>query len=153
MYDNKEKKQFFRGHMKRRIKACVCAAFFAASAFVFAGCSIQNMEPERIRDVEYTVVDKDEVPEEFKARIEEEKEEPMKLFYADGRYLYAARGYGEQKTSGYSVRVTDCFEGEEGVYIETSLLGPDKGEEIRKSAACPYVVVKMEYIDKQIIFQ
>ena len=56
-------------------------------------------------------------------------------------------------TSGYSVRVTDCFEGEEGVYIETSLLGPDKGEEIRKSAACPYVVVKMEYIDKQIIFQ
>ena len=76
MYDNKEKKQFFRGHMKRRIKACVCAAFFAASAFVFAGCSIQNMEPERIRDVEYTVVDKDEVPEEFKARIEEEKEEP-----------------------------------------------------------------------------
>ena len=139
--------------MKRRIKACVCAAFFAASAFVFAGCSIQNMEPERIRDVEYTVVDKDEVPEEFKARIKEEKEEPMKLFYADGRYLYAARGYGEQKTSGYSVRVTDCFEGEEGVYIETSLLGPDKGEEIRKSAACPYVVVKMEYIDKQIIFQ
>ena len=49
--------------------------------------------------------------------------------------------------------MTDCFEGEEGVYIETSLLGPDKGEEIRKSAACPYVVVKMEYIDKQIIFQ
>ena len=84
---------------------------------------------------------------------EEEKDEPMKLFYADGGYLYAARGYGEQKTSGYSVRVTDCFEGEEGVYIETSLLGPDKGEEIRKSAACPYVVVKMEYIDKQIIFQ
>ena len=77
----------------------------------------------------------------------------MKLFYADGGYLYAARGYGEQKTSGYSVRVTECFEGEEGVYIETSLLGPDKGEEIRKSAACPYVVVKMEYIDKQIIFQ
>jgi len=112
-----------------------------------------KLDPAKIRDVEYTVTDKEDVPEEFLERIEEAKEEPFELSYADQGCLYAARGYGKQKTSGYSIEVTACYEAERAVYIETALLGPDKGEEITEAATYPYVVVKMEYIDKQVIFE
>ena len=95
----------------------------------------------------------EDADEEFLERIEEAKEEPFKLSYADQGCLYAARGYGKQKTSGYSIEVTACYEAERAVYIETALLGPDKGEEITEAATYPYVVVKMEYIDKQVIFE
>ena len=86
----------------------------------------------------------------FMVRIEEAKEEPMKLSYADKGYLYAARGYGVQKTSGYSVNVSQCYETEQGIHMETSLLGPGKEEKILKKKTYPYVVVKMEYADKPI---
>ena len=85
--------------------------------------------------------------------VEEEKKEPFRMSWKEQGYLYAARGYGEQKTSGYSIEVTGCYEAKQGIYIETSLLGPDKGEEITEAPAYPYVVVKMEYIDKEVIFR
>ena len=113
-------------------------------------CSVSKTDKKKIRDVEFTVLDKEDIPEEFMVRIEEAKEEPMKLSYADKGYLYAARGYGVQKTSGYSVNVSQCYETEQGIHMETSLLGPGKEEKILKKKTYPYVVVKMEYADKPI---
>ena len=99
------------------------------------------------------MVDREEVPQEFLAQIEEGKEEEMKLSYGDKGYLYAARGYGAKDTSGYSVTVDQCFETEQEIRIGTSLLGPGKEEKILKKKTYPYVVIKMEYTDKQIEFE
>ena len=134
---------------------CILAVLLTAAgvALLPSGCVAYKLDPAKNRDVEYTVTDKEDVPEEFLERIEEAKEEPFELSYADQGCLYAARGYGKQKTSGYSIEVTACYEAERAVYIETALLGPDKGEEITEAATYPYVVVKMEYIDKQVIFE
>lgn len=131
----------------------IAAVLSAAVILTLTGCAIHKMNPEKLRDIEYTVVDKEEAPEAFLSKIEEAKEKPLELTWKEQGYLYAARGYGEQKTGGYSIEVTGCYEAEQGIYIETSLLGPDKGEEITEAATYPYVVVKMEYIDKQVIFQ
>ena len=115
-------------------------------------CSISKTDEKKIRDIEFTVLDKEDIPEEFTLRIEEAKEEPVKLSYADKGYLYIARGYGVKKTSGYSVNVSRCYETEQRVHINTSLLGPGKEEKILKKKTYPYVVVKMEYTDKPIEF-
>ena len=99
------------------------------------------------------MLDHDEIPEEFLAEIEASKEEPMMLTYGDKGYLYAARGYGVQDTTGYSVKVEQCYETENGIRVVTSLLGPEKEEKILKKKTCPYVVIKMEYTDKEVEFR
>lgn len=98
------------------------------------------------------MLDKDTVPEEFKLLIEEKKNAPFKLTYADQGQLYIAEGYGEQPTTGYSVKVTELYETEDTVCINTNLSGPEKGEETKETATFPYVVVQLEYIEKDVLF-
>jgi hypothetical protein len=116
-------------------------------------CSVKTLHTEKLRDVEFTVVAEDDIPEELKTEIEEGKEEPLRLSYSDAGYLYAVRGYGKQETSGYSVTVDDCYETEDAICVETSLLGPAHGEEILETPTYPYIVIKMEYTEKQVIYQ
>ena len=119
---------------------------------ILTACSVRKADDKKLRDVEFTVLDKDDVPEEFMAKIEEAKEGQVKLSYADRGYLYIARGYGQKDTSGYSVEVRRCYETENEIHVETGLLGPGKEEKILKKKTCPYVVIKTEYTDKQIEF-
>ena len=50
--------------------------------------------------------------------------------------------------SGYSVEVEELYETQDAVYIETNLLGPEKGEETKDRTTFPYVVVQLEYIER-----
>ena len=107
---------------------------------------------EKIRDLEFVVTDKDDVPEEFRALIEENRDTTVKMTYADRGKLYIAEGYGPQPTSGYSVEVEAVYETRDAVYIHTNLLGPEKGEETKEVTTYPYVVIQMEYIEKDVLF-
>ena len=78
---------------------------------------------------------------------------PFKITYADKDALYIARGYGEQKTSGYSIEVKECYETENAIYIHTNLIGPSKEEKIVEAKTFPYVAVKMQFIDKNVVFE
>ena len=80
--------------------------------------------------------------------IEKNKKTPFRLTFADQGKLYLAEGYGEQKTTGYSVEVDRLCETQETVYIHTGLLGPEKGEEKKEIATYPYVVVELEETEK-----
>lgn len=117
-----------------------------------AGCSVEKVGVEKVRDVEFTVVDREDVPEEFLEEIEGAKEEEMKLSYGDDGYLYVARGYGGRDTTGYSVEATECYETKDSVRVKTRLLGPGKEEKILNKATYPYVVIKMEYVDKPVVY-
>ena len=116
-------------------------------------CAAGKLDTEKIRDIEFTVLSKEELPEEFMTQIEEEKSGQMKLNYGDKGYLYIARGYGTKTTTGYSVEVFQCYETGNSVVIKTGLQGPGKKEEILKKKTYPYVVIKMEYTDKQVVFK
>lgn len=91
--------------------------------------------------------------EEFLTQIEEKNSGPFKITYADKDALYIARGYGEQKTSGYSIEVKECYETENAIYIHTNLIGPSKEEKIVEAKTFPYVAVKMQFIDKNVVFE
>lgn len=122
-----------------------------AVLFVTA-CSVEKLSEEKIKDLEFTVVASDEIPEEFMQQIEEGKEEPMKLTYADKGYLYIAKGYGTEETSGYSIEVKELYETKNSICMKTELLGPDKSEKIVEKETYPFIVVKIEYNEKYVVF-
>lgn len=119
---------------------------------MLSGCVSRPLKTEKLRDLEFTVMDKEKVPDELKAAILENRELPFKLTYADQGYLYIAEGYGPQQKSGYSVEVTGLYETDNAIYIHTNLLGPEKGEKTQDVVTYPYVVVKLEYIEKNVVF-
>lgn len=126
--------------------------FILLIAILASGCTIRKEDTEKLRDIDFTVVESEDVPEELRDIIQEKQENETKLFYADEGYLYVVRGYGKQDTSGYSVEVRDCYETENTICVETSLLGPPKGEEIVEKPTYPCVVIKIEYSEKDVVF-
>ena len=83
---------------------------------------------------------------------EEKKDTPYNITYADQGKLYIAEGDDSQPKSGYSVEVEEVYATQDTVYIRTNLLGPEKGEEIKEKTTFPYVVIQMEYIEKDVRF-
>lgn len=134
--------------MKRCMRCLVICLFL----FTLTGCVSEPVKTEKLRDLEFTVLDKLSVPDEFQALIEEKKEKPFRLTYADAEELYIAEGYGAQLKTGYSVEVTELYETENAIYIHTNLLGPGKEEETKEITTFPYVVVKLKLIDKNVVF-
>ena len=116
-------------------------------------CSAKELATEKIRDIDFTVVNEEDIPEELMNLIKEKETTPMKLTYADKGALYIVEGYGEQPTSGYSIEVKECFETKNAIYLHTNLIGPTNDEKIVERASYPYIVIKMEFIDKNVVFQ
>lgn len=135
--------------MKKLILAILCMSMLCLSV----GCTAEKISMEKLRDIEFTVVPEKDIPEELEEMIDEKDEEPFKLTYADDGALYIAVGYGEQPTSGYSIEVKELYETENAIYIHTNLIGPAKDEKILERPTYPYIVVKLEYIDKNVVFE
>ena len=116
---------------------------------LLSGCSFGTIEEQKTGDVTYEIVKKEEIKEAGKKE--------MWISYADtGKeeaYLYVVRGYGTQQTTGYSIEVNACYETVDTVVIRTTLLGPEKKEKIHKKKTYPYIVIKMPYTEKQIIYE
>ena len=121
--------------------------------FSLSACSATQLGTEKIRDIEFTVVEEKNIPKELKKIIEKKEKQVMKLTYADQGALYIVQGYGEQPTSGYSIIVKECFETKNAIYVHTNLMGPAKDEPIVEIQTYPYIVIKMEYSDKNVVFQ
>ena len=123
---------------------------------LLSGCGFGTIEEQKTGDVTYEIVKKEEIPEQLKEEIKETEKQEMWISYADTRkeeYLYIVRGYGTQQTTGYSIEVNACYETENTVVISTTLQGPEKKEKIHKKKTYPYIVIKMPYTEKQIIYE
>ena len=135
--------------MGKRLVGIVCCI---CSLICLAGCTLAD-KSEKVRDLEYTVVKEDEIPEALRLQIEEKKAARFKLTYMDGSSLYIACGYGEQLTGGYSIAMKELYMTQQAVYFATELHGPGKGETVCKSPSYPYIVVKLEQIELPIVFE
>ena len=139
--------------MRRSQNMLLFLAAAGLAAALLSGCAAHSGPQEKLRDLEFTVLDKEDVPQEMKEMIEREKAEPFRMTYTDQGSLYIAEGYGAQLTTGYSVEVTELYETEDAVCIHTNLLGPEKGEETKEISTFPYVVVKVRDAGKNVIFE
>ena len=109
---------------------------------LLAGCRLVDVREEKREEISYTVVSPDQIPEEIQKIIRENKESDFQMTYVLGEDLYVLRGYGKQKSGGYSIRVEEVSAGENTLYVRTTLLGPSAPAEQKDAHSCPYVVLK-----------
>ena len=123
------------------------------TVILLTGCQSSEKEINKVKDLEFTVVEEEQIPEKLWEAIDGKKEQPFKLTYSDRENLYIAVGFGEQGTGGYSVAVNELYLADNAIYFNTDLMGPLQDEVVDKAKSFPYIVVKVEYIDKSVIFQ
>ena len=119
--------------------------------FLLNGCSENG--GMKLRDLEFTLVSDERLPEELKALLEERKTAEFKFTYTDQESLYICIGYGEQSTGGYSIVVNELYLTDNAIYVDTNLLGPSAGEKENPAVSYPYVVIKTENLDKNVVFE
>jgi hypothetical protein len=121
---------------------------------VFTGCKAEKYEDgEKKEELDFSIVDADQTPQEVLDMVENQKQDPFKFSYTDGQNLYIVVGYGEKPTGGYSIQVSDLYLSDQAVVIETDLLGPSKEDVVTMALTYPYIVVKTEYIDKPVYYK
>ena len=126
--------------------------FFLILSCVLVECE-KTRDTAKIRDLEFTVMDQERIPEELKAIIEEKKVQPFKMTYSDEEKLYIVTGYGPQETGGYSIQVKELYLTENAIVFDTELSGPEKGETVTKETSYPVIVIQTELLETPVIFQ
>lgn len=121
---------------------------------LLTACKVSKEEDkDKIMDLEYTVMDNENLPEIVATKIEAEKMNPFKFSYTDGDSTYIAIGYGEQPTGGYSIQVNELYKTEEYVVIQTTLMGPSENEAVVTVLTYPYIVLLTKNLDLPICFK
>lgn len=133
----------------RRIVAVVATLILLCN---LAGCSFFSTSEEKVGEVQYTVVEDRDLPEELKRIIDTKKDRELRMTYATKEYTYIVAGYGEQKTNGYSICVDDLYASENAVVVKLKLLGPSKDENVVEMVTTPYIVIKVERTQYPVIF-
>lgn len=131
----------------------VCAVVIFLLTIQISGCEGNYKGSEKGLNLEYTVLGETKIPEEFLSQIEEKKAEKFELTYRDNEYLYIAKGFGEQKTSGCSISVTNLTCEDQTIYFESKLVIPQGKENLNSISSFPYIVIKTELIDFPVVFR
>lgn len=135
---------------KNKIDILVCIfLIFVCSVCGLWGCGKTETE---VTQLDYTVVEDKDIPQELKNIIDEKKESTIRLTYNTDEYTYAVAGYGTMGTSGYSICVNSVSLGTDSIYVDIDLLGPKPQEQVAKVSTTPYIVLKMEKRDETVVF-
>ena len=141
------------GRQRRYIYFCAITFMLTAILCFLPGCGVEKTDTEKLKDLDYSILEQKDIPEEFLSVIEEKKGAVFKLTYTDKEYLYIAAGDGGQENGGYSIAVNGCYLTKNAVYFDTTLIGPSKGEKINEVKSYPYIVVRTKYIEKNVVFE
>ncbi len=140
-------------HALRRLPVCAAAILLLLTVELAAGCGIEKMDEGKISDLNYEMVEEENIPEELMGKINEKKAADFKLTYENDNFLYIVRGYGEQETGGYSIQILDFYLTKNAVVFNSNLIGPSKDDVKNMAPSYPYLVVRTENPDKNVIFQ
>ncbi len=165
MHMKEHKKNFKKSHIGNSVKGIFwryvglrwSAGILGAALILcfLTGCAKEKEPLEKIKDLEFTVLAEENIPEELKNVIEEKKGSAFKVTYQDNGFLYICIGYGEQVSGGYSITVNDLYLTENAMYVDTTLIGPDPADTAvakKNMPSYPYIVIKTEFIDKPVVF-
>lgn len=141
--------------MVRMMRKCRILLFlFVMVSVLLVGCKASRKQgADDRKEIDFTVVDTRKLPEELTKLIEENRQKEIRMTYTDGADLYLVRGYGEQKTGGYSVEVTGCTEDEQAIYFDTRLIGPSGQEKLPNEPSYPFLVAKIQAREKEVLIQ
>lgn len=134
------------------MKKAVCLLAALVLAAVLSGCGLIRIEEEERKPVDYTVVERQDIPAALDEIMNEKKEKEFQLSYEMGEALYLAKGYGRQMSGGYSIQVEELGVSSNGLFFVTRLIGPkDLNEAGVPSYPC--IVIKTEPQKKPVVFR
>ena len=134
------------------MKKAVCLLAALVLAAVLSGCGLIRNEEEERKPVDYTVVERQDIPAALDEIMNEKKEKEFQLSYETGEALYLAKGYGRQMSGGYSIQVEELGASSNGLFFVTRLIGPkDLNEAGVPSYPC--IVIKTEPQKKPVVFR
>ena len=137
---------------KVMLYAAIILIIIVALTVILISCKITGTSSTKVADLDYTVVEDQDVPTELMKIIDEKKQNSLRLTYSTKDYIYIVAGYGTQLTSGYSIRLNEVYLGQNAIYVDTNLVGPTKSEEVNKAETYPYIVIKIEKRDDPVVF-
>lgn len=117
-----------------------CLAFM----LFLTGCQVKKLEGPQKTEVPFTVEDPDRAPAELVEIIEENKEGGLQLTFRDGGNTWLVRGYGRQKSGGYSISVNGVYQMGDVLHVDTTLIGPEEKSETEGDASFPYVILRVK---------
>lgn len=138
---------------KMRRGAVLLSAICLLAVVALAGCKGSESAENKVRDLDFTVVGTNEVPQELMDIIGQKKAESFRLTYSSGEDLYIAAGYGEQKTGGYSISIPELYLTDNSICIKTELKGPEKGETTGPEVSYPFIVIKTAFLEEPVVFK
>lgn len=117
------------------------------------GCREHTTGKTKIKDLDFTVCENDCIPDDLLELIREKKKEPFKMTYRTKDYMYIIVGYGSCDRTDVCVTISNLYLTKNAVVVETDLIA--NGEERLEGdmVSYPYIVIKCELYDKQVVFQ
>lgn len=141
-------------HPRKMVKAAAMLFFvLIIGGLTFTGCQNKEKAFEKLEDLEFTVIGERDAPEALLEMIQQKKEHPFKLTYADGQDMYIVIGKGEQNGGGFGIAVRELYRTENSIVIKTELIGPEKGEETGSEKTYPVLIVKTGFFEEPVVFQ
>lgn len=134
------------------MKKAVCLLAILVLAAVLSGCGLIRIEEEERKPVDYTVVERQDIPAALDEIMNEKKEKEFQLSYQTGEALYLAKGYGRQMSGGYSIQVEELGVSSNGLFFVTRLIGPKDFNEAGVPSY-PCIVIKTEPQKKPVVFR
>ena len=121
---------------------------------ILVGCNVKVIPKEEVKkEIPFVILGKEVIPEEIKKLIEEKKEEQIKLTYVDEQKRYIIIGYGKQNTGGYSIYIKELYATDNAIYVDTSLISPEKKIEKEKIPSYPVMVIQITEMALPVVFR
>lgn len=137
----------------RRSHIISFVSFVLLFAIIFSGCGTDTAEPKDKSNIEYTVVEDEDLPVELAKVIEKKKDKVLRLTYTTKDYTYIVVGYGKKDKTGYSIKVNGVYIGDGALYVDTNLIGPTENEQVNEVDTFPLIVIKVERREESVIFR
>lgn len=140
-----------------KIKLCIEMAIILCILISLTGCKGNN-EKGVEKDIDYTICNGNNMPNELTEIIEEKKGEIFKLTYVTENYMYIAIGYGRQERSNLNVIIEELYMTDNAIYVETILkercASPtDATPRVETQIITyPYIVIKCENYQLPVVF-
>lgn len=127
--------------------------FIVLFSIILVACDVEETDATKIKDLDYTVCDEGKLPDELVELINGKKKEPFKLTYRTKDYLYIVVGYGAQDRTDLSIALKELYLTKNAIFVETEMNAVDDTTLEDNMVSYPWIAVKCELYDEEVIFQ
>lgn len=120
---------------------------------ILTACNIETTDHTKIKDLDYTICDEAKLPPALLTLIQEKRKEPFKLSYRTKDYLYIVVGYGAQDRTDLSVTMDELYLTKNSIFVKTRLVALEDTTLENNIVSYPWIAVKCELYDLQVVFQ